>query len=96
MAVVQTAAAAALSGDAPPPSLEELVPRISPRAVFLIYAGKGAGGEELQPQYYAAAGPPKTLWKITGARHTGGLAAVPQEYERRLIAFFDAVLLGER
>jgi hypothetical protein len=34
------------------------------------------------------------LWEVPGARHTGGLDAQPQEYERRVVGFFDAALLA--
>lgn len=91
---VQTAAVAVLSGHAPPPSLRDLVARIAPRPVFLINAENGGGGEELTPDYYAAAGQPKQLWTVPGAEHTGGLAARPEEYRRRVLAFFDEALLG--
>jgi uncharacterized protein len=47
---VQTAALTVLSGEAPPAALVGLVPRISPRPLFLIYSGRDAGGEDLQPQ----------------------------------------------
>jgi hypothetical protein len=50
----------------------------------------------LNPKYYAAAGEPKSIWKITEGRHTGGIDAVPEEYERRVIGFFDDALLPER
>ena len=53
-AAVQTAAVAVLSQTAPPASLADLVPRIAPRPLFLIYAGQGGGGE-LNPDYYDAA-----------------------------------------
>jgi fermentation-respiration switch protein FrsA (DUF1100 family) len=92
-ATVQTAAVAVLSGTLPPPSLEQLASRIAPRPLFLIYAGRGAGGEELNADYYAAAAQPKTLWKIDEAGHVGGLTARPQEYEQRVIGFFDRALL---
>lgn len=91
---VQTAALTVLSGEAPPPSLRDLAAVIAPRHVMLIYAEKGGGGEELNPEYYAAAGQPKQLWMVPGAQHTGGLRARPDEYEQRVIAFFDEALLG--
>jgi uncharacterized protein len=92
-AAVQTAALAVFSGKTPPPNLRDLVGAIAPRPVLLIYAGQGAGGEELQPQY-AAAGRSVTLWKIARAGHTGGLAAAPSEYGKRVVTFFDDALLG--
>jgi pimeloyl-ACP methyl ester carboxylesterase len=92
---VLTAATAVLSGDPPPPSLEDLVSRIAPRPVLFVYGEKDNGGERaLTPAYYEAAAPPKQLWEVPGAGHTGGIDARPQEYERRIVAFFDAALLG--
>ena len=91
-AVLQTAAVAVMSGTAPPPSLTDLVPQIAPRSTFLIYAGRGAGGEELQPHYFEALRQPKTIWMIPEAGHTGGLSARPNEYERRVVGFFERTL----
>jgi pimeloyl-ACP methyl ester carboxylesterase len=90
---VLTAAVAVLSGEAPPSSLDELVRRIAPRPILLVYAGQGQGGEDLNTEYYAAAGQPKTLWEIPEASHTAGLDARPGEYEERVISFFDDALL---
>jgi dienelactone hydrolase len=91
---VQSAALTVLSGTPPPPSLKDIVPRISPRPVFFVYAGHGAGGEEYNPDFYRAAHPPKALWKIPEAHHTGGFQARPRQYEQRVVAFFDQALLG--
>ena len=85
---------AVITGDAPPPSLDDLAARISPRPLFLIYATHGQGGENLNPEYYEAAGEPKELWEITTGGHTGGLEAEGEEYERRVLGFFDEALLG--
>ena len=93
-AAVQTAAVAVLSGSMPPPSLADLVPRIAPRPLLLVYAGNGGGGEELNPDYYRAASAPKTIWKIAEAGHVGGFEARPREYEQRVTRFFDRALLG--
>jgi uncharacterized protein len=90
---VQTAALAVLSGTAPPPSLERLVSKIAPRPLLLIYAGRSGAGEELNVDYFRAAGEPRALWKIAQAGHVGGYQARPREYERRVIAFFDRALL---
>jgi hypothetical protein len=90
----ETIATAAFSNQGPPPNLRDLVARISPRPVFLIYSGHPLGGEELNEQFYAAAGTPKRLWKIGDAGHTQGLHEHPAEYERRVTAFFDRALLG--
>ena len=72
--------------------------RIAPRSVFLIYAKPGMGGEHIrQPKYFAAAGEPKSIWKVPGAEHTGGIDASPAEYERRVVGFYNRALLrGDR
>jgi uncharacterized protein len=93
---VWTGATAVFSNHAPPADLKEIAARIAPRPLFLIYATHGLGGEELNPQLYAAAGEPKTLWEISDAGHTGGLEAHPQQYEQRVVAFFDDALLHDR
>jgi uncharacterized protein len=90
---VETAATAVFHDQAPPASLVDLVAKIEPRPLLLMYSGTGQGGEvQLNPEFYRAAGGPKTLWEIPGAGHTGGIRAQPEEYERRVIAFFDHAL----
>ncbi len=89
-----TAGTAVFSGHAPPPNLNDVVDRISPRPVFFIYASSGQGGEELSQDYYESARQPKLVWKVPGATHTNGIEARPREYERRIIGFFDKALLG--
>jgi hypothetical protein len=92
---VVTPAVALFSNTMPPPSLEDLAGQISPRPVFFIYATPGQGGEaELTQVFYDAAREPKTIWKVPGSGHTGGIEAQPAEYERRVIGFFDRALLG--
>lgn len=93
LAAVQTGALAVLSDSFPPTSLQDAVAQIAPRPLFLIYAGRGGGGEELNVDFYRAAGNPKLIWKIPEAGHVGGLSAEPREYERRVIGFFDHALL---
>jgi uncharacterized protein len=94
-AAVQSAALAVLTATPPPPALDDLVARIAPRPLFLIYAGRGGGGEELNPNYFESASEPKTLWKIDEAEHVGGFDARPRIYEARVIAFFDRALLSK-
>jgi fermentation-respiration switch protein FrsA (DUF1100 family) len=94
-AAVQTAAVTAMTGSGPPRSLSDLIPRIAPRPLLLVYAGHGGGGEELNPTYFRAARQPKSFWKIPEARHLGGLEARPAAYESRVVRFFDRALLGE-
>jgi dienelactone hydrolase len=92
-----TAGIALFSNDAPPPSLADLVGGIAPTPVFFIYGEHGQDGERnLNPTYYAAAHTPKTLWRVPGSSHVGGIDAQPKQYERRVVGFFDRSLLGER
>jgi uncharacterized protein len=91
--LVITAGTALFSNQGPPPNLKSLVPRIAPTPVFFIHVAHGAGGEGNNPQYYAAAGKPKQIWRIPDASHTHGLSRHPKEYERRVVGFFDEMLL---
>ena len=94
--LVVTPGVALFSNTLPPPSLEDLVGRIAPRPVFIIYAVPGQGGEaELSQTFYNAARQPKTIWRVPGAGHTGGIEAQPEAYERRVVAFFDDALLED-
>ena len=77
----------------PPSSVGSGLP-LPPRPLFLIYAGKGGGGEELNPDYYDAASRPRALWRIPEAGHVGGFQASPGEYEQCVTRFFDRALLG--
>jgi hypothetical protein len=92
---VQTAAVSLLSGDLPPPSLGDVTGSVAPGAVFLIHAEHGAGGEELNREYFERARDPKQIWEVPGATHTEGLEAEPAEYERRVIGFFARYLRSE-
>jgi hypothetical protein len=89
---VLTSALTVLSGTTPPPSLEEVVAHVSPRPLFLIYAERGQGGEDLNPTYFDAAGMPKAIWRVEGSSHTGGPSAQLRAYERRVVGFFDKAL----
>jgi hypothetical protein len=87
----QTAAVTILSGDMPPPALQDDIADISPRPLLLIYTD--AGNEELTPQLFEGARAPKAIWKIPEAGHTAGFAAGPRAYERHVVGFFDRALL---
>ncbi len=94
--LVMTTATTVFQNHGPHPRPEERIGLIAPRPVFLIYAVPGIGEEDIrQPQFYAAAGEPKAIWRVPGSEHTGGMEAQPAEYERRVIAFLDEALLGQ-
>jgi uncharacterized protein len=88
-----TVAAAAFTSDLPPRSLTDLSAEIT-EPVFFIYATPGQGGEQLTREYYEAAKGPKELWAAEGG-HTHAITEEPEEYERRVVAFFDRALLKE-
>ena len=87
-----------LSGSAPGEPLKELVREISPTPLLLIAAGRGAmgpgGGEyELGRMYADAAREPVEFWALPQGRHTAAIREHPEEYERRVIGFFNDALL---
>jgi hypothetical protein len=83
---------AVFTSSMPPKALQDLVPDIEV-PVFYIYADPGGGGELLSQDYYELATGPKEVWEIDGS-HIGGIDAEPEEYERRVVAFYDGALLG--
>jgi fermentation-respiration switch protein FrsA (DUF1100 family) len=95
--LVQTVAVWLLGDDTVPPPLARAAAQISPRAVFFIYGEDGQQVEkDMNPVYYDAAFPPKAIWEVPGSGHTGGIEAQPEEYERRVIGFFDRELLDRK
>ena len=89
---VKTASVALFSDTMPPENLETLIPRITPRPVFLINAAHNEVDDK-GPEYFAAAEEPKQRWLVPEGGHTGGITAMPKEYERRVVGFFDRWLL---
>ena len=65
---------------------------ISPRPVFLVF-GEHEVGSGRAHQQFAAAGEPKLLWIVPGVGHGGYIQTWPDEYETRVIDFFDEALL---
>ncbi len=78
-------------------SPENSIGQIAPRAVLLIQAGND---ELVAPseteRLYAAARPPKELWRVQGALHRAVDQVAPEEYRRRITAFFDQHLAAGR
>jgi uncharacterized protein len=95
MLAIKTASVALFSNARPPANLETLIPKIAPRPVFLINAMHNEVDHKA-PEYFAAAGEPKQRWLVPKGGHAGGFAAMPAEYERRVIAFLDRSLPGSR
>ena len=91
-----TGAAALWTSDLPPADLRGLARQMAASALF-IYGEHGQPAEKPANEgFYAAARGPKELWEVPDSGHMKGIEAQPQEYERRVVGFFDRALLGER
>src|SRR6266536_2180228 len=92
-----TLATAVFPNTLPPPRLKSEIPKIAPSALFLVYGEKGQNGTEKKPNklFYAAAREPKQIWEVPNGQHIAGITTEPAEYERRVIEFFDQVLLAK-
>jgi dipeptidyl aminopeptidase/acylaminoacyl peptidase len=66
---------------------------IAPRPVFIIHGTEdGIIPAEQGLRLYQAAGEPKELWMVDGMGHRSALGIFPDEYEKRVISFFDKAL----
>ena len=83
-----------LSGASPGEPLKDLASRIAPTPLLLIAAGEGIAQErDLNRIYAEAAQEPVELWDLPDVSHTAAIRERPEEYERRVIRFFDGALL---
>jgi len=74
----------------------EDVATISPRPILILAGGQDPiTGPDAGQRYYEAAGEPKELWFEPEMEHVSFWRVAPGEYERRVVGFFDAALLGE-
>jgi len=70
--------------------------RISPRPVYIIQGLSDAAiPADSAQRLFDAAGEPRFLWFGEGAYHLNMYARFPEEYELRVIAFFDRYLLAK-
>lgn len=92
---VMYAAVQLLSGETPPvPLLDSLI--AAPSTAYLFIAGGDNDREVAFNELFAAAVPDRSeLWIAPQAPHTGALALYPDEYEQRVITFFNATLLDK-
>jgi hypothetical protein len=68
------------------------ISRISPRPVLLI-AGAGEASENLTQAQFEAAGQPKDLWIVPEVGHGGYAQRWPEQYQTKVITFFNQYLL---
>jgi len=81
------------SGDSPGPPLQESVAEISPTPLLLIAAGGFPTEIDFNRHYAEVANEPYDYWELPDVGHTAAVRERPQEYERRVIGFFDEALL---
>ena len=91
MSAAKTVAVAVFSNQAPPANLKDLAAKVE-QPMLLIAAPNAPTGERLNRGYAKAAGDSATLWEIPESHHVGGQTARPQEYEQRVVGFFDKAL----
>lgn len=75
-----------------PPNLE-VVSRIRPRRLFFVATGQGI--EATLTQHLAETAETATFWHIPEAKHAQGWHERPDEYNHRLVAFFDETLVRQ-
>lgn len=92
---VMYAAVQVLSGETPPvPLLDSMI--AAPSTAYLLIAGGGNQREVAFNELFAAAVPDRSeLWIAPNAPHTAAFQLYPDEYEQRVITFFNATLLDE-
>ena len=82
------------SGIHAPASIRETIGDIVPRPILLIACGSTDSIERrINEAYFEMAQEPKLFWAIPETGHGGGLRARPEEYEERVVTFFDEALL---
>jgi hypothetical protein len=82
-----------LTFERPPLPLLESMTAVS-GARFLLIAGEKNDMEvAFNQKFQQAVGERAALWVAPGVGHMGAFGGHPQEYERRVIQFFDSVLL---
>jgi len=87
-------AARVFSGSSPGEPLKDLVSRVAPTPLLLIAGGRGIPQErDLNRMYAEAAREPVELWDLPDVGHTDAIRERPREYERRVVGFFNQVLL---
>ena len=72
------------------PSLEQALPRLAPRPLFMIHGG---GDTYIKPEMaftlYQKARDPKDLWIVENAKHNQAHQVARDDYQRRVLEFFD-------
>lgn len=71
------------------------IPSISPRPVFILMGGRDKSISVMSGELlYEAAGEPKEFWFEPDLGHVAFDTELPEEFERRVVGFFQKYLLG--
>lgn len=82
---------ALLIGIRPPAGVAELIGQIAPRPILLISTGT-RNERNNNREYFRRAGEPRELWEIADIQHGEGPSRYPEQYEERVLTFFDQAL----
>jgi fermentation-respiration switch protein FrsA (DUF1100 family) len=75
---------------------KEWIAQISPRPILLLHGGRDLMIDQKSAErLFQAAGEPKELWIEPELGHTEFDLVMPEEFESRVVGFFDRNLLGE-
>ena len=75
---------------------KEWIGKISPRPILLLHGGKDVTiDQDSAEKLFQAAGEPKELWYEPELGHTEFDTAMSEEFEKRVVGFFERYLLGE-
>ena len=85
----------ALSGEQPPEPLLDSMLASPSRRFLLIAAGTNEQEIAFNQLFAQSVGERAALWIAPQAAHTGAFSRYPDEYEGRVIGFFDQILLGQ-
>jgi hypothetical protein len=84
------------SGDDPPTPMLESITEADSTSFLLIAAGTNDEEIEYNTLFAEAIGEQRAdLWIVPDAGHTKGFSRYPEEYEQRVIDFFEQTLVGE-
>jgi hypothetical protein len=87
------AAVQILSGETPPEPLLDSMMAAPSTSYLLITGGDNEMEVAFNELFTQSVDERANLWVASGAPHTGAFGLYPDEYQRRVIAFFDATIL---
>lgn len=82
---------ALLLGVRPPAGVAEQMGKITPRPVLLISTGT-RNERNNNREYFRRAKEPRELWELSDIQHGEGPSRYPEQYEERVVGFFDGAL----